>query len=137
MITSGMFSSNSNEWATPQDFFESLDAEFHFNLDPCCTHENAKCENHYTIEDDGLTKNWGGRECFATLRMVAKSRIGSRSATRNPGSRIRLSSCSSLPGRIQLTFTNTSTTRQGKFGSSGGVCISTNLRQVHHSRPWS
>lgn len=29
-------------------------------LDPCCTHENAKCERHYTIEDDGLTKKWGG-----------------------------------------------------------------------------
>jgi len=60
MINTGLFSSNSNEWATPTNFFKELDAEFHFNLDPCCTHENAKCEKHYTIEDDGLTKKWGG-----------------------------------------------------------------------------
>ena len=60
MINKGLFSSNSSEWATPTDFYKSLDAEFHFNLDPCCTHENAKCERHYTIEDDGLTQKWGG-----------------------------------------------------------------------------
>lgn len=61
MITKGMFSSASNEWATPQEFFEQLDAEFHFTLDPCSTHDNAKCEKHYTIEEDGLSQNWGGR----------------------------------------------------------------------------
>lgn len=64
MINEGLFSSNTNEWATPDDFFKELDAEFHFDLDPCCTHENAKCERHYTIEDDGLTKNWGGHRVF-------------------------------------------------------------------------
>ena len=61
MINKGLFSSNSNEWATPTDFYKKLDAEFHFNLDPCCTHENAKCERHYTIDNDGLTQKWGGR----------------------------------------------------------------------------
>ena len=64
MLTSGLFSSKSNEWATPIALFRELDAEFHFDLDPCCTHENAKCESHYTIEDDGLSKNWGGRRVF-------------------------------------------------------------------------
>ena len=61
MITKGMFSSASNEWATPQEFFDQLNSEFHFTLDPCCTHDNAKCENHYTIEEDGLSQNWEGR----------------------------------------------------------------------------
>lgn len=60
MINQGLFSSNTNEWATPQAFFDALDAEFHFNLDPCATKENAKCDTFYTAEDDGLTKNWGG-----------------------------------------------------------------------------
>lgn len=64
MINAGLFSSSTNEWATPDDFFKELDAEFHFDLDPCCTHENAKCNHHYTIEDDGLTKNWGGCRVF-------------------------------------------------------------------------
>ena len=59
-----MFSSKTNEWATPQSFFDKLNEEFAFTLDPCCTHENAKCANHYTIEDDGLSKNWGGQIVF-------------------------------------------------------------------------
>ena len=59
-----LFTSRTDEWATPASLFAELDAEFHFNLDPCSTHENAKCEKHYTIEDDGLTKNWGGYRVF-------------------------------------------------------------------------
>lgn len=64
MITSGMMSSNTPEWATPQSFFDALNREFSFTLDPCSTHENAKCEKHYTKEDDGLTKSWEGESVF-------------------------------------------------------------------------
>lgn len=64
MITSGMMSSNTPEWATPQSFFDALNREFSFTLDPCSTHENAKCEKHYTKEDDGLSKSWGGESVF-------------------------------------------------------------------------
>lgn len=64
MITSGMMSSNTPEWATPQSFFDALNREFSFTLDPCSTHENAKCEKHYTKEDDGLSKDWGGHVVF-------------------------------------------------------------------------
>lgn len=63
-INKGLFSSASNEWATPIAFFRELDAEFHFNLDPCCTHENAKCERHFTLADDGLSRSWGGCRVF-------------------------------------------------------------------------
>ena len=64
MNTDVMFSSQSNEWATPQSFFDKLNEEFGFTLDPCSTHKNAKCEKHYTIEEDGLSKNWGGAGCI-------------------------------------------------------------------------
>lgn len=64
MLTEGMFSSRTNEWATPASLFSELNAEFNFNLDPCSTDENAKCEKHYTIEDDGLSQNWGGQRVF-------------------------------------------------------------------------
>ena len=64
MKVEGMFSSKTMEWTTPQELFNELDSRFHFNLDPCSTHENAKCEMHYTIEDDGLAQNWGGRRVF-------------------------------------------------------------------------
>ena len=63
MNTEVMFSHKSDEWATPQDLYEQLDTEFHFDLDPCST-DNKKCENHYTKQDDGLSKNWGGRNVF-------------------------------------------------------------------------
>lgn len=59
-----MYMSKSNEWATPQDFFDELDKEFHFNLDPCATDENHKCERYYTKADDGLSKDWGGVQSF-------------------------------------------------------------------------
>lgn len=52
------FSSKSNEWETPQAFFDKLNTEFHFTLDPCCTHENAKCAKHYTQAEDGLKQDW-------------------------------------------------------------------------------
>lgn len=59
-----MFSSKRQDWATPQYFFDKLNEEFHFTLDPCCTHETAKCILHYTFEDDGLSKNWEGHRVF-------------------------------------------------------------------------
>lgn len=59
-----MYMSKSNEWATPQDFFDELDKEFHFNLDPCATDENHKCERYFTKADDGLSKDWGGYRVF-------------------------------------------------------------------------
>ena len=57
------FTSNSEEWATPPEVFKALDQEFHFDLDPCATPENAKCKDFYTIDIDGLTQNWGGATC--------------------------------------------------------------------------
>ena len=63
-MNKGLFTSNTAEWATPQDFFDKLDAEFHFTLDPCCTHENAKCKKHYTIAENGLLQDWTGERVF-------------------------------------------------------------------------
>lgn len=60
MLTSGLTSSNTDEWATPQDLFDTLDATFHFTLDPCATPENAKCAKFYTKDQDGLKQDWGG-----------------------------------------------------------------------------
>lgn len=58
------FSSNSNEWATPQDLYDQLNREFLFTLDPCATKETAKCKKFYTIEDDGLSKSWDNERVF-------------------------------------------------------------------------
>ncbi len=58
------FSSQSNEWTTPRSVFDELDGEFHFTLDPCCTHENAKCKRHFTAAENGLAQNWKGQTVF-------------------------------------------------------------------------
>ena len=55
-----MFSSSKDDWATPQAFFDILDQEFHFTLDPCADNTNHKCDKYYTKEDNGLIQNWGG-----------------------------------------------------------------------------
>lgn len=54
------FSSKTVEWATPQDTFDELNEEFRFTTDVCSTHENAKCEHHYTEAEDGLAQTWSG-----------------------------------------------------------------------------
>lgn len=59
-----LFTSNSDEYSTPQELYKALDAEFHFNLDPCSTDENCKCTRHFTVENDGLSQNWGGYRAF-------------------------------------------------------------------------
>lgn len=59
-----LLSTGKDDWETPKDFYEKLDDEFHFTLDPCCTHESAKCERHYTKDDDGLSKDWSGEIVF-------------------------------------------------------------------------
>ena len=64
MINKALFSSESDEWATPISIFEELNKEFKFNLDPCSSENNFKCKYHFTKEDDGLSKNWGGYRVF-------------------------------------------------------------------------
>ncbi len=53
-----MRSRKTDERSTPDNLFLPLDEEFHFTLDPCSTHENAKCERHYTREENGLLQSW-------------------------------------------------------------------------------
>lgn len=55
-----MYSSKTDQWATPEDFFEELDKEFHFDLDPCADETNHKCEHYFTKEQNGLKQDWGG-----------------------------------------------------------------------------
>lgn len=60
MITSGMFTSNTDMWATPQYFFDKLNDEFNFNTDVCAIKSNAKCLNFFTPKDNGLSQKWEG-----------------------------------------------------------------------------
>ena len=64
MNTDLMFSSKDETWETPINFFNELDKEFNFTLDPCCSDLTAKCKKYYTKKDDGLSKNWSGETVF-------------------------------------------------------------------------
>jgi phage N-6-adenine-methyltransferase len=61
-INLGMMTSATDEWATPQDFFEQQN-RLHgpFDIDVCANAENAKCEKYYDKEVDGLKQTWIGK----------------------------------------------------------------------------
>ena len=54
------FSSATDLWATPMDFFKRYDNLYGFELDVCADDENAKCKKYFTKRDDGLSKDWSG-----------------------------------------------------------------------------
>ena len=60
MMTKGMYTSNSEEWGTPQELFNRLNKEFNFTIDICASKENTKCPKYYTKEEDALKQEWGG-----------------------------------------------------------------------------
>lgn len=57
-------SSKNNEWETPPELYQGLNRIFEFTLDPASTHENCKCDKHYTITEDGLEQSWEGESVF-------------------------------------------------------------------------
>lgn len=64
MDTNVMFSSATDEWYTPIDFYNELNKEFNFNLDPCATDDNHKCNKYFTKADNGLIQDWGDYRVF-------------------------------------------------------------------------
>ena len=48
-LNAGLFTSLTPHWATPQGLYKQLDAEFHFDFDPCPLHTAF----------DGLAIEWG------------------------------------------------------------------------------
>jgi site-specific DNA-methyltransferase (adenine-specific) len=58
-----LFSSATDEWETPQAFFDGLDREFGFGLDVAASRENKKCECYFgldadALKPDGLAADW-------------------------------------------------------------------------------
>jgi site-specific DNA-methyltransferase (adenine-specific) len=63
MNTKLHFSSATDDWATPQYYFDLLHREFCFTLDVCASDQNAKCPAYFTKETNGLAQDWKGT-CF-------------------------------------------------------------------------
>lgn len=52
------YSSATDDWETPVEFFSNLARKYWFVLDVCATEDNAKCYAFYTPEEDGLSQDW-------------------------------------------------------------------------------
>lgn len=98
MNTNVHFSKASDEWSTPQDFFDKLNAEFNFNVDGAATKENAKCVTYFDDAGKGIVKRGdrvfcnppyselgmfltfaqGWAQCGATTVMLIPSRTDTR-----------------------------------------------------------
>jgi len=63
-LPAAMRSWSSVEWETPTGLFASLNSEFNFELDPCCTVENNKCVRFYTAKENGLSESWGNYRVY-------------------------------------------------------------------------
>lgn len=120
-MNQALLSSKNMCWCTPQDFFDKLDSEFNFVLDPAATDKTAKCGLYYTPETDGLSQSWDrggavfcnppyGREIGKWVRKAfEEARCGYPIILLIPR------------GQIRHTFTITFTEKR-KFALFVGVC---------------
>lgn len=53
-----LFTSEKQDWETPDTIFNSLNQEFHFDIDIASSKSNAKCNKFFTKDDDALSKDW-------------------------------------------------------------------------------
>jgi len=51
-------------WETPPYFFELLNEEFQFTLDPAASDQNHKCKKYFTEKENGLEQSWAGESVF-------------------------------------------------------------------------
>ncbi|WNA15747.1 DNA N-6-adenine-methyltransferase [Xanthomonas phage XaC1] len=58
------FTSKSQTWNTPKDFFNKIDAEWKFEVDTACLKESALCSEYFTPETDGLGSSWDQKVCW-------------------------------------------------------------------------
>ena len=84
-MTPGLTSSLTDEWATPQDLFNTLHSEFNFNLDVCADLNNHKVPKYFDKDMNGLIQDWGTHTCWMNppygrdiIKWVKKAAISAR-----------------------------------------------------------
>ena len=60
----GKFDSNRQDWETPKELFDTVDAEFHFTLDAAASENNKKVKEFISAEQDAMTLSWGKNMCW-------------------------------------------------------------------------
>lgn len=53
------FESARQDWTTPDELFDPLNAEFGFTLDAAADASNARAADFFCADDDGLVREWG------------------------------------------------------------------------------
>lgn len=134
-----MTSTGKDDWETPPWLFDKLNAEFHFTLDPCCTHQTAKCCKHYTPAENGLAQDWGAKSFFAIRLTLARQRPipdksrGCRNAQRRHKIQTRSLWHCCPRERIPNSFTDTYT-GEPKFASLKAACLSSTAEMKQENR---
>lgn len=64
MINKALYTSNTDNYETPQYLFDILDDEFRFTVDVCARADNTKCAKFFSPEIDGLAQSWKGEICW-------------------------------------------------------------------------
>jgi len=59
-INSGLYSSATDDWGTPQALFDELNDEFSFTLDACASAHNFKVNVYFNEKIDALVQDWAG-----------------------------------------------------------------------------
>lgn len=77
-MNKALLSSKNNNWCTPQDFFDTLNSEFHFVLDAAANEKSAKCKDflHQSKMDCCKAGNVQTVQFSAILRMGERLVIG-------------------------------------------------------------
>lgn len=56
--------SKTDDWATPQQFFDDYHKQYDFTCDVAASAHNAKCPKHFTKEQDGLQQDWSNERVW-------------------------------------------------------------------------
>lgn len=59
-----MRNTDGDERETPQELFDELNAEFHFEIDVCALQDNFKCATWFHPTQNGLVQEWAPHVCF-------------------------------------------------------------------------
>lgn len=122
-MNKALLSSKNMCWCTPQDFFDKLNEEFGFVLDPAATDKTAKCPLYYTPETDGLSQSWDrGGAVFCNPPYGREIGKWVQKAFEEARGGIRLFYLSQR-GRIRPIFTITFTGKR-KFALFADACAS-------------
>ena len=64
MMNESLFKSGRQDWQTPSEVFDPLNAEFGFTIDAAASQENALLPRYWTEEDDSPNQPWGSERVW-------------------------------------------------------------------------